>query len=207
MKMQEGEKEMEREKKSIAYKVQKGNRPKIEDVIACCLDGDLRIAAIDFAVWMRENKMPFKLNTSTTRSQRADYNGDRICHILVYDDEVDFNHVDRHYPGDPQYWSVSPCLWHWEEYEEVIVSEEWHSIFWDNMRYCNNCGSKGRDAGKIPQQPCAGGVSKTFFGKDFTGLCKNSTPAFTTIRNPDDAAVKAIKRLIELEQKARDEIK
>ena len=190
-------------KKPIPYKVQKGNRPSIEDVIECCLDGDIKKAALDFAVYMRENKMPFRLNTSTTRSQRADYKGDRICHIIVYDDEVDFNHVDKHNPGDPQYWSVSPCFWHWEEYENIIVNEGWQHIFWDNMRYCNNCSSKGRDEGKIPPQPCAGGVSKNYFGRDFAGLCKHSSPAWTTIRNPDEATAAAIKKLLELERKAR----
>jgi len=197
---------MSEEKKIIPYKVQKGNRPAIEEVIGACLDGDLKETAMDFALWMRENKMPFKLNTSTTRSQRADYKGERICHIIVYDDEVDFNHVDKHNPGDPQYWSVSPCLWHWEKYEGYIVDERWQNIFWDNVRYCNNCSSKGRDAGKIPPQPCAGGVCKNFFGKDFNGLCKHSTPAFTTIPNPDETTVNAVKNLLGLEKEVRDNL-
>ena len=50
----------------IPYKVQKGNRPEIEEVIASCLDGELRDNALDFAMWMRGMKMPFKIRSSNT---------------------------------------------------------------------------------------------------------------------------------------------
>jgi len=46
-------------------------------------------------------------------------------------------------------------------------------------------------------------VSKNYFGRDFAGLCKHSSPAWTTVRNPDEATAAAIKKLLELERKAR----
>jgi len=98
---------MSREKDVVPYKVQKGNRPKIEDVIAYCLDGDLRIAASEFTAYMRDNKMPFKVSVSTTISQRTDYKGEPICNIMVYG-ETGWEHVDRHNQGDLAYWTVTP---------------------------------------------------------------------------------------------------
>ena len=91
---------MSEEKKVIPYAVQKGNRPKIEEVISACLDGEMKQSALDFAAYMRDNQMPFKLHTSTTRSQRADYGGEHICNIIVYGED-DWKHVDRHSQGDP----------------------------------------------------------------------------------------------------------
>ena len=180
-------------KKDIPYKVQKGNRPKIEEVISFCLDGELREAALGFAAWLRENSLKITLHSSTTRGHNVKIDGEYLCLMLFYG-EHDWNHVGKHYPGDPPYWSVSPVLLRWAEYEEIIVSEGWQGIFWDNMRYCNNCLSLER---------CTGAVSKTFFGRDLEGLCKPSTPARTTIRNPDEAMLSAIKRLILLEKTAR----
>ena len=90
---------MPEEKKVIPYAVQKGNRPKIEEVIEYCLDGGLRVAALDFAAFMHESKMPFKIYTSTTRGQRASYKGKIICNIFVYA-ENDWEHVDQHNPGE-----------------------------------------------------------------------------------------------------------
>ena len=47
---------MSDEKKYIPYVVKKGNRPKIEDVIDYCLDGDLKKSALDFAMYMCEKQ-------------------------------------------------------------------------------------------------------------------------------------------------------
>ena len=43
------------ETKNIPYKVRKGNRPTIEEIIAYCLDGELKNAALNFAAFMSEN--------------------------------------------------------------------------------------------------------------------------------------------------------
>jgi len=43
------------ETKNIPYKAAKGNRPAIEEIIAYCLDGELKNAALNFAAFMSEN--------------------------------------------------------------------------------------------------------------------------------------------------------
>jgi len=91
---------MPEQKPFIPYKVQKGNRPKIEEVITSCLDGALQTAALDFATFMRESISPFKLHTSTTRSQRADYNGYEICSIIVHGDDS-WKYCNGYKEGDP----------------------------------------------------------------------------------------------------------
>jgi len=188
---------MSEEKKTIPTKVQKGNRPKIEEVIDYCLDGDLKQSALDFAVYMRENGMPFKLHTSTTRSQRADYKGDHICNILICGDEG-----DCYRPGGSPYWAIGPNLIHMDKYKDEIISEKLRLNFGDMIYRCSvaHPGSRG-GKGCDPNKPCAGGRDLTIFGDGFDGICKWLWPA---VENPDEATVRIIKRLLELERMARD---
>ena len=188
---------MENEKKSIAYKVQKGNRPKIEDVIACCLDGELRAVAMDFAVWMRENKMPFKLYTSSTRSQRAAYKNTPICNIIVCIDG------DNFLSGELKYWSLALNLVHMEKYEPIIRDEGLRIEFNSKISFCGHSRHGNGKTACDPDKICVGGRDMTVFGDGYDGICKWLWP-FT--ENPDEAAVKIIKRLLELERQARDEL-
>ena len=187
------------ERKIIPYKVEKGNRPKIEDVISYCLDGDLQKSALNFTTFMNENKMPFKVCTSTTRVQRANYKGEQICHIRVYG-ENDWEHVDQHHPGDPSYWTVSPNLLHIAKYNSTIITEGLQNILWDNLFYCKNYDGN-IVIGCNPNKRCAGGRTLTMLGKEFKHICWCRSNAI--IRNPDETMFNGIKRLIELEQQAR----
>lgn len=180
----------------IPYKVQKGNRPKIEDVILSCLDGDLQKIALDFAVFMRENKMPFKLCTSTTRAQRASYKSRPICGILVCSDDGGFQ-------ADSPSWIVALYLEHMDNYAKIIMNEGLQSILWDNIFYCVHYN--GNAKGCNPNKGCAGGRTHIILGKEINGICRCRPPAW--VNDPNEAAIKSIKRLIELEQKARDESK
>ena len=192
------------ENKVIPYKVQKGNRPKIEEVISCCLDGDLRETALNFAMYMRENKMPFKLNTSSTRSQRADYNGERICQIIVYDEE-DWKNVWKNIRFDNvsgKHWSISLCLTNINKYKEKIINEKLQLVFGDIIYWCKY-GGQGSGKGPCdPDKSCAGGRDLTIFGDGYNGICMWLWPP---VQDPDDKTIKTIKRLLELEKQARDE--
>jgi len=137
---------------------------------------------------MRENKMPFGACTSTTRERCASYKDEQICHIRV---------------RDFQYWSVTPKLAHINKYEEVAIQEGLQNILWDNVNYCGN--HSGNKMGCNPNKRCAGGRDFTILGKQFHGV-KWCYP-HSTIKNPDEAAIRNIKRLLELERIARDEIK
>ena len=179
------------DKKIIPYKVKKGNRPKIEEVISSCLDGDLRSTALDFAAFMRENKMPLKLYTSTTRSQRAIYKGRLICHVIVFA-ENDWDKVGNHNLGDPQYWNLSIILDETEKYKEIIESENLSDIQWNEVFYC---GCKDKSHCINP------GVDRTALNEKFKNLCCWRGPY---VRNPNEANIMKVKRLLKLEQKARD---
>jgi len=192
---------MPEEKKVIPYKVQKGNRPKIEEVIDYCLDGDLQTAALDFAAYMRKSKMPFGACTSSsTRGRSANYKGERICSIFVYAED-DWKYVGQHNPGDAQYWIVTPELIHINKYDKVAINEGLQNILWDNINYCTHY--RGNGIGCSPNKRCAGGRDLTILGKEFNGI--RWCGSHSSIKNPDEAAIKAIKRLLELEQQARDE--
>jgi len=195
---------MSEDKKVIPYAVGKGNRPKIEEVIAFCLDGELQKSALDFAAYMREYGLPFKLHTSTTRVQRASYKGYEICKIFLYDAD-DWSHVDIAREGDPEYWSVAPTLSHMSQYEDVIKSEGLQLDFNGRIWWCKH-GSHGSErygnCGCDPNKPCAGGKDFTIFGEGFDGICKWSWPP---VKNPDEKTIGIVKRLLDLEKQARDE--
>ena len=187
---------MSDEKKFIPHKAQKGNRPKIEDVITCCLDGYLQKEALDFAVFMRQNKMPFKLHTSTTRAQRASYNGYEICIIQVAGKDNDGFH-----PGEPQHWSISPKLYGIDRYDELAISEGLDNIHWEITRYCVFKDNPDRTDVNKSCDICKRITNRTIFGNEYKGLCHHYWPTFI---NPDETTVRTIKKLLKLEQNARD---
>jgi len=182
---------MPEEKRVIPYKAGKGNRPKIEEVIECCLSGQLQAPALDFVRFMRENGMPLRIKSSSTRSQRADYMKEPICNIFVYD-ENDWDKVDKHSEGDPQYYTISPFLIMFDMYEHRIAEERLDSIQWDSFRPCNVCN-----------KDCwSKGVDRTALNKEFTHICWFMRPL---VKNPDEEQLDGMKRLLLLEKQARDE--
>jgi len=181
------------EKKVIPYKVQKGNRPRIGEVIAYCLDGELQKNAIDFTVWMRENKMPFKLYTSNTRCYRVDYKGWTLCYAFLH--HMDDLGNDAH-QGEPSFIKISPTLQLFDKYKDIIINENLTTIKWDDdatgytCPVCSEgCGHKSAD--------------RTIFNKDFKKICKWRG---LKAHNPDIATFEKLKRLLILDQKARDEL-
>ena len=191
---------MSDEKTVIPYKVAKGNRPKIEEVITYCLDGDMQKAALDFAEWMRENKMPLKIGSSSTRNQGAIYKGEQICTVFLYagDNEIC---LDQRRSGERLCWTITPKLAHIDKYEKVAINEGLQNILWDNINICQN--HSGNKMGCSPDKRCAGGRNFIILGKEFHGV--TWCYPHSTIRNPDEIAIKAIKKLLELEKQARDE--
>ena len=191
------------EKKLIPIKVQKGNRPKIEEVIAYCLDGELQKNAMDFTVWMRENKMPLKLYTSNTRSYRVMYKGWCMCFIFLH-------HIDdinsAFYKGKPSLIKISPTLQLLDTYKDIVISENLTDIKWDDDVFSQTC--KWNNAFADTFSPCGNGcgygsVDRTIFNKDYKYICRWRG---LKVCNPDAATFEKIKRLIKLDQKARDEL-
>jgi len=184
---------MPHEKQIIPYKTAKGNRPKIEAVIENLLNDDLRKPALEFTNWMRTQEMPFKAcNSSSTRGRAADYMKEPICNILVYH-ENDWDKVDKHNEGDPQYYKISPWLIMLDLYEDRIIEEKLNKIKWDSYRPCD-CVDRSRCWAK--------GIDRTVLNKDFTHICWFMRP---TVINPDEKTLGEIKKLLLLEKQARDE--
>ena len=183
---------------------QKTIKPSAEDVIPDVLSGDMRERALQFATYMRENKMPLKMYTTSRQSQSANYRGKTICQLYLYA-AMDKNCVLRTMTG-AQSWIVIPSIEHLSIYEDIIVNEGLQNILWENPYYCvwgeNSELSGEKERGCAPTKGCVGGVDIALCGKTLKDVCRWRTNPF--VRNPDDVQMEAIKRLLELERKARD---
>ena len=178
-------------KKIIPCKVGKGNRPKIEEVISACLSGDLHDTAMDFAIWMRENNLQFKIYTSSTRSHTAGYGDMAICRTYILSED-DLKHNNWLKTDAPQYFGITIFLRDIDNYKNANIAEELHNFIWDNMQRCGQCNSKC---------PCIGGRTVTIFDREMNRICHLHN---VKIINPDEAVVKSMKKLITFEKKARD---
>jgi hypothetical protein len=178
-------------KKVIPQKVQKGNRPKVEEAIAYCLDGELQENAINFTMWMRENKMPFKLYTSNTRSYRVDYKGWTLCFIFLHHIDDVTNSI---FNGKPSFIKISPTLQLLHMYKDAVINENLTDIKWDKDWVVYGC------------DPCGGGcghksVDRTIFNEEFKSICKWRG---LKAHNPDADTFEKLKRLLLLDKTARD---
>jgi len=183
----------------------KAAKPTAEDVIPEVLDGEMMNDALHFAVYMRENKMPFKQHTTNRQTQSAKYKGKGICKMVVYDAKTK-KFYDLRQPAGVQSWLVQLWLVRINDYDEIIAREGLQNIVWDNMQYCvwgENSGMTGDDRMCNPGNGCAGGISITRCGKTLKGVCHGRTYMFW---DPGEAEVAAIKRLMELEKQARDAV-
>ena len=182
---------MPEEKKVIPYKVQKGNRPKIEEIFEHCLHGKLRETALDFAQFMRENEMKSKLYTSTTRSQVVMYKKEPICNIGVYAEE-DWNKINERNEGDPQSLTITLRLHNYDKYKNKIVSEKLDKIKWNEASKCK----------KDCLTCCYRGINRVELNVEFKDICWWIS---TTLFDSDKSQIDAVKRLLLLEKQARDE--
>ena len=87
-------------------------KPKIEDVISDHLDSDMKQATLDFVEYMRENKMPLKLYTTSTRRWRATYKGKTVCSIVIDKNSWLIGHAD---------WPLTKCDYS-SGYESIMAS-------------------------------------------------------------------------------------
>jgi hypothetical protein len=172
---------MPEEKKLSLYQEQKAIKPLIEDIIPEYLNGDAKSRALNFAAYMRENKMK-PMWGGVVNSWKAVYKSKPICVI-----QMRKNHWKDKYS-----WVLILNLKHMNEYEETIMNEDLQYTIWDNLFYCGGC--------HIP--PCN---KKNFIilDKEVQGIC-GGTYLFVRFGDPDEATINSIKRLLELEQQARE---
>ncbi|MCL2433134.1 MAG: hypothetical protein FWD16_01250 [Clostridia bacterium] len=158
------------------YQAQKAVKPLIEDIIPEYLDGNMKVAALDLAAWLRENKM--KPGWTLTNWWNVNCKGKPICKI----------HLGEDVWRNSQFWFVELRLSHMNEYRDLITDEKIQKIIWSSIKYCGSCGG------------CAPGRDATLFGKECKGLCHALR---FTVCDPDQATVNRLKELLKLEQMAR----
>jgi len=153
---------------------------KIEDYIPGCLDGSMKKASLDFIDHLYKNKITPKLKLLNWWEVK--YKG-ILCKIrLPY-------HFQRCYFS----WAVGIYLENMDNYRNEIKIEGLQDIVWDNLILCKGCSPK-----------CAPGNNITVLGKSIKGICINCPPSPLWVYDPDETAVDYIKKLLELEKKARD---
>ena len=178
-------------------------KPTAEEVIPEFLGGEMKESALSFAAYMRENEMPLRQYTTARATQSAKCKGKEICRMVLYTAD-DKKFYDLRQPQGFQSWLVIPCLDHIDAYENAIVTEGLQNALWDNVKYCvwgENSGFTGMERGCSPSHRCAGGRDVTVCGKTLKGVGYCRTFTFW---DPGETEVKALKKLMEFEKKARE---
>ncbi|MCL2405658.1 MAG: hypothetical protein FWC92_08950 [Defluviitaleaceae bacterium] len=162
--------------------VQRVIKPKVEDVLPYFLDGEMMGTALSFVAYLRAVKMNPGW-AGVHNAWRANNKNKPICYIRLGKEWIrDTKNVQ---------WVIVLYLNHMDEYTEVIHSEGWQEIVWADLHYCRSCA-----------YGCFPGRTKTILGKEFLGLC----PTFynkVSFVNPDEATIKIVTRLLDLEREAR----
>ena len=203
---------MPEQKTSSLYQQQKAIKPLVENVIPDFLEGDTAELALDFATHLRANKI--KLSWVLANQWRAVYKGRAICRVTIY---------QRHMLTDAKYqastckkykWIVTAYLENLEKYEKTAINEKLQRFLWENVYYCVQKPKESPPAEPFRNYAlswpcnlwgCAPGKSMTVCGKELTHICCNGNRQYFWFHDPDKATVAALKRFLELEQKARIE--
>ena len=180
--------------------VQRKLRPKFEDVIPIMVSEDNQQNALDFAVWLRENKMSPGWG-GIHNHWNINYKGRVLCKIGA---------------NKRNDWWFSLYLANIERYEDIILSENLQNFIWDRVIFCVWASRMERpaDAPEIKHVASMGtnckrarcAITVTICGKEFQYKCGNGTFRSYGSINPNKAEIAAIKRLIQLEKQARYEI-
>ena len=176
---------MSEQKDITLLKVQRELKPKIEDMIHTCLDGDAKEIALEFAEHMQAIKIPLKW-ASVHNAWRALHKGKAICYV-----KFPRGGNDKERAGGK--WAIIPHTDNLKSYANIILNEGVQHIFWDNAFHCMFC-----------RTPCYGsspGMDKLVLGKEMKSICYNRQLIWAN--DPSKADVEIIKRILQLEQQAR----
>ena len=178
----------------ILSKEQKNTKPLIEDVIQDVLCGEMKNNALGFIAYLRANKI--KPVWAVTNGWRGTYKGKVLYYIRLYNGWKEEEHMKDKYGKHS--WVVTLYIEHnMYKYEDDIMKEGLQNFIWNNVHDCMLC-----------RVPCHGKnpphKDMTVLGKEIKRLCRGRP--LTWVFDPDEAALNCIKRLLELEQKARNDI-
>ena len=166
---------------------QKKTKPDIEETIPEYLNGNMKKAALEFAKYMRENKMQLRW-AGFTNAWKAACRGKCICYVRLRGN----SDVRTRKNGDKPFWVITPYLLNIKNYEDSVMNENLQDLIWDNMFDCMSC-----------RTPC-NTRDRTILGREFKSQCGGRQPVW--VWDPDKAAVGKIIKLLELEKKARQVI-
>ena len=174
----------------------KETKSKIEDVIPEYLVGEIQKAALEFVAYLKGNKFSPRLSTNNTETWKVIYKSKCICTIHFCKPWKWIQEMKENAT-----WVVEPHLLYFHEYEDLIMSEGLQKIIWDGIIFCNGCPpSKGGRRDK--NRSCIGGQCATVLGKELKGICANVP--LTRVCDPNETEIGGIKRILELEQRAKD---
>ena len=197
------------EKKLTLYQQQKITKPTPDDIIPEFLDDDLKNTAMSFVAWLRENKMPPRWGPSSANSWTSNFKSKPICGIGLWEHCQPGHHrdyVDKR-PGSQPCWVITPRLTHLTLYHDAIFDAGLQDFIWNNAKSCvysernPNFGMQ-KAPGCSPNKSCRPGKDITILGKVLKYNCGGFSISFG---NPDETTLSSIKKLLELEQSAREQ--
>ncbi|MCL2363456.1 MAG: hypothetical protein FWC71_02200 [Defluviitaleaceae bacterium] len=189
------------------YQEQKKIKPKIEDVIPVCLDGDMQDIALDFVATLRSNKI--NPSWTLTNQWKSVCKGKNIFRLSL---------LPWTPPGKSQNakWVVTAYLQHLDKYTDIVIAENLQSFLFDNVNYCVQKPSNSPPEAAFRQHSfappcntwnCAPGKDIIICNQKLTNICANGNREYFWFHDPDKNTLNAIIRLLNLERTARLENK
>jgi hypothetical protein len=114
------------------FKQQRKIRPKLEDKINEYFDGDIRESALDFAAWLRANKMSPRW--ASANSWKVMYKQKHVCYIKF--DVEGYTLFD--YPVEERAWYISFNSFT-EYYHDFKAHGELKDIVTESLLHCKRC--------------------------------------------------------------------
>jgi len=128
-------------------------RPEIEDVICKYLTGDSRQNALEFAAWLKKNKMKPQMQSSDY-SWKFSYKGKGVGYFRLGDGYVNTRGKNA--------WYADLKFRINDKSNEFLHNEGLSELFYQNIKYCRKCGGL-----------CAPGIDITENGKEHKNVCVN----------------------------------
>ena len=145
--------------------------PKFEETVLFYIDDEnQQKRALDFAAWLRGNKMaPYAGNRGY--NWYIKYKGRIVCYIKIYDDT----------------WHITPRD---EIMADILTREDIKEVLWESIFSCYGCNYHCERWAKELHEI-------NLFGREFTGAGLGICRLFTVrIHNPDDKTLEVLKEIL-----------
>jgi len=155
------------------------SRPRIEEFVSeSDFDDEAKNNILDFASYLRTNKMPPQW--AAINSWKFLYKKERIGYIRLIDGAWFFDYIIPKIEKAQELYKADLTVD--EKFEEYAANENLKEFILDNIKYCTQCISIGHCSPK----------NLNIFGKDFEKLCWNGNLSF---KNPNAVEVELLKKL------------